>query len=133
MKLLSRKEAQGSLRKENNDLVDTNLRLRAYEKAITERLQTLKDDYEPEKVAKLKEFEAFVKDITTKKTKLLREVEALDEVIKAKKDVYYGLIAKQDSLDEKGYEMEQEKINLNLRKLFVEDLEQKWREKELTN
>lgn len=129
MKLLTRKEAQTSLRKENDELIESNIRLRKSWQEITSRLNNLKNDYEPEKLEKLKEFEAFCKDILARKAKLLEEINALDTEITRRKDLYYGLIAKQDALDEKIYQMNQKEETLNRREVFVTDLENKWRTK----
>lgn len=131
MRLLSRPIVEQKLRKENDELIDRNLRLRGFERAVTERLNTIKDSYEPEKVAKLQEYELFVQDILAKKGKLLRELMAIEEMIDQKKELYYGIIAKSDELAERKYQIEEETKKLNLREAFVTDLEQKWREKSL--
>lgn len=132
MKLLPTKEAKDKLRKENDDLIETNLRLRGYESQVKKRLGALKEDYEPDKLAKLKEFEAFCKDLITKKGKLLKELSDIEYAIKQKKELYYGLIAKQDALEEKQYELKQKEMNISLREVFVEDIERKVKEA-LTN
>lgn len=129
MKLLSKHEAQSSLQKENDQLIETNIRLRQFWTEITRKLQTAKESYEPDKLAALKAFERFSKDILERKSKLLRELQGIENEITKKKDIYYGLIAKQDALDEKVYQMNEQEAKLKLREAFVEDLEAKWRAK----
>lgn len=129
MKLLSRSDAQSKVKRDNDELIDTNLRLRRYESTIIKKLNAIKDDYEPEKIARLKEFESFCAELSQKKSKLLEELSGLQKLIDQKKDIYYGLIAKQDALDEKIYEMKEVEKKLDLREALVLDLEKKWREK----
>ena len=83
-------------------------------------------------MARLKDFEVFCKDLLIKKDNLLQEYNALEAEIQKKKDVYYGLIEKQDVLDEKIYQANEQEKKLNLREIFVSDLEQKFREKTLS-
>ena len=132
MKLLSKKESESKIKKENDELIEPNIRLRKYFAEITHKLNTIKENYEPEKMARLKDFEVFCKDLLIKKDNLLQEYNALEAEIQKKKDVYYGLIEKQDVLDEKIYQANEQEKKLNLREIFVSDLEQKFREKTLS-
>ena len=129
MKLLSKTDAGNSLKKENEQLIESNIRLRKFWNEITQKLNDVRDNYEPEKMAKLKEFEQFCKDLLIKKEKLLQEYSALETEIQKKKDIYYGMIEKQDLLDEKIYQVAEAIKKLELREKFVMDLESKWREK----
>lgn len=131
MKLLSQKDVQSSKKKENEALIETNIRLRKFYKDITDKLNVVRENYEPEKVAKLKDFEEFCKDLISKKSKLLEEFNVLERAIKEKKELYYGLIEKQDELEEKIYQVNEAHKKLDLREAFVVDLEQKWKEKNL--
>lgn len=128
MRLLNRTEAQSSLRKENDELVATNVRLRHLWQEIIGKLNTARESYESEKMKKLQEFEIFCKDILEKKSKLLEELMGIEKEIKAKKDLYFGLISKQDALDEKIYQMKEQEKKLDLREAFVGELESKWKE-----
>ena len=129
MKLLSKNEAQSSLRKDNDELLETNIRLRHFERTVTQKLNHIKETYEPEKLAKLKEFEQFCKELAVKRSKLLQELAGIEQEIVKKKEIYYGLIAKQDALDEKIFNLHEQESKLKLREAFVVDLEQKWRNK----
>lgn len=131
MKLLARKEAQIGLRKENETLLDTNIRLRQAERNVLERLNSAKENYDPEKMKALKDFEIFVSDINDKKSKLLEELNAYGKLIEERKEIYYGLIQKQDLLDEKLHQVAEENKKLDLREAFVVDLEKKFREKQI--
>ncbi len=125
MQLLARNVAQSKLKIENDNLVETNIRLRQYERVITERLNNVKDSYEPDKLQRLKEFETFCADIQAKQTKLLQELASIEKQVEAKKEIYYGLIAKNDAIDEKIYLMNEQEKKLKLREAFITDLEQK--------
>lgn len=129
MKLLSQNEAQSSLQKENDDLIATNIRLRQFWAEITHKLNTIKESYEPNKLQRLKDFERFCKDLTDKKSVLLRELQGIENEIQKKKDLYYAMIGKQDALDEKIFQMNEAEAKLKLRQAFVEDLEAKWKQK----
>ena len=131
MKLLTVKEAQSQKKLENDSLIESNLRLKKSEAVITSRLNSLKDNYEPEKIKKWKEYEEFVAGINSKKSALLKEMKDIQKYIDDKKEIYYGLIEKQDLLEEKMYQMSEKEKKLDLRESFVEDLERKWREKQL--
>lgn len=125
MKLLSKHEAQASIKKDNEELVDTNIRLRKYLKQITEKLNKIKEDYSPDKLQKLKEFEEFSADLMVKKGKLLKELSDIESAIEKKKEVYYGLIEKQDKLEEKIYQINQREAKLDIRENFLKELEKK--------
>lgn len=130
MKLLKKAVVENKLKTENEELLDRNIRLRQFERAITERLNTVKDSYEPDKVARLKEFEAFCKDLNEKKAKLLQELQGISQLIEEKKEVFYGLISKQDQLEERLHIADQKEEKLKLRELFVSELETKWRNRQ---
>lgn len=89
------------------------------------RLNTAKKNYDPEKVAALKEFDAFLADIQEKKSKLLREMKAIESIIEEKKELYYGLIAKSDALEERAHAVKESEDKLDLREAFVSQLEKK--------
>jgi predicted RNase H-like nuclease (RuvC/YqgF family) len=129
MKLLSKTQAQATIKRDNDELIETNIRLRKFWKEITERLNTVRENYDPDKQKALNDFELFVKDIQTKKTKLLGEVVALEKLIADKKEIYYGLIEKQDRLEERVYQANEKEKKLDLREAFITDLETKWRNK----
>lgn len=129
MKLLSRTSANDKIQKDNQDLIETNIRLRKFWQEITQRLNGARENYEPDKLAALREFEAFTKDLLAKKSTLLQELSAIEKAIKEKKELYYALIEKQDALDEKLHQMNEQESKLKLREAFVVDLEQKWRAK----
>lgn len=128
MKLLARTDAQSKLKVENDSLVENNIRLRQYERVIIERLNNAKTNYDPEKLRALHEFETFVSDLQIKKTKLLQELASVEKQVELKKELYYGLIAKNDAIDEKIFDMSEQEAKLKLREAFVVDLEQKIRQ-----
>lgn len=130
MKLLSITEARSKKKLENDSLVESNIRLREYWKGITQKLNTVKEDYSQDKLQKLKEFELFCKDLQVKKSKVLEELAGWQKLIEEKKEMYYALVAKHDELDEMQYKIDEGNKKLELREAFVLDLEQKWRNKQ---
>ena len=128
MKLLDQKEAQSKVKKDNDELILSNIRLRHLWQDITVKLNTIKESYQPEKLKILQEFETFCKDILGKKAKLLEELQGIENEIKKKKDLYFEIIQKQDALDEKIYQMKEQEKKLDMRELFVSELEKKQRE-----
>ena len=128
MKLLDQKEAQSKVKKDNDELILSNIRLRHLWQDITIKLNTIKESYQPEKLKILQEFETFCKDILGKKAKLLEELQGIENEIKKKKDLYFEIIQKQDALDEKIYQMKEQEKKLDMRELFVSELEKKQRE-----
>ena len=132
MKLLTPIKAKEQTRKENDRLAEENIRLRIIEKKIRERLNTIREDYTPEKVKRLKEFEDFCTDIMNKKSLLLKELAEITSAVEQKKELYYGLASKGDELIEKEHKLNEREKKLDLRLLFVEELESKWKDEELT-
>lgn len=130
MKVLSKPAAERKIKVENEELVSRNIRLRQFERTITNRLNTIKDSYEPDKLQKLKEFEEFCKQINIKREKLLKELTGIQQLIEEKKELYYALITKSDALEERAYQIREEGEKLRLREAFVSDLEAKWQEKQ---
>lgn len=128
MKLLDQKEAQSKVKKDNDELILSNIRLRHLWQDITVKLNTIKESYQPEKLKILQEFETFCKDILGKKAKLLEELQGIENEIKKKKDLYFEIIQKQDALYEKIYQMKEQEKKLDMRELFVSELEKKQRE-----
>lgn len=125
MRLLQKQEAEGSLKRENADLLDDNIRLRElYGKAV-ERFRGMKDDYSEDKLKKLKEYESFCLELNGKKTKLLKELTEIEKAVSDRKETYYGLVAKQDALQERLYQVEQRERNLDMRENFIKEIEEK--------
>lgn len=129
MKLLAQKDAKASIKKDNESLLESNLRLRRLEKNVLDRLNLAKLNYDPEKVKALEDFDRFCKEIQEKKSKLLAEYVQIEKMVETKKDIYYGLIEKQDVLLEEAYQMEEKHKKLDLRESFVVSLEQEFRNK----
>ena len=131
MKLLSRPEATIGLKKENDNLIGSNLRLREMEKQVIKRLNEAKLDYSPDKVKALKDFEQFTADLMEKKSKLLKELNAYEKLIEERKDIYYGLVEKADKLLEEEYKIKEANKKLDLRESFIVELEKRIREKQI--
>lgn len=125
MKLLNPQEAHIRVKKDNETLIESNIRLRQYFKNIVQKLNVVKNDYTQDKFTKLRDFDEFVSDLTIKKAKLLKEYSDLEKSIELKKEIYYGLIEKQDKLEEQIYQANQREEKLNLRESFVKQLENK--------
>lgn len=129
MQLLSPKEAKSKLRKENDELVDTGSRLSKFVRAKHVELNTLQNNYDPDKVKAKADFDAFCKDLNEKRSRLLQELAGIQKEIDAKKDVYFGLVAKQDALEERTYKADKREESLNLRENLISELERRWKTK----
>lgn len=125
MKLLSKTDARDQRKRDNDSLVDSNIRLRKMENEVLSRLNNAKADYAPDKVAALEEFNSFLKDIQEKKAKLLKELSAIQSLVNDEKEIYYGLVAKQDVLEERAHAVRESEDKLNIREAFINQLEQK--------
>lgn len=130
MKLLSVKEARSKKKQENDALIDSNVRLRKYYQTIIEKLNNVRDTYEPEKLKKLDDYEKFCANISEKRSKLLEELAHWQKLLESTKETYYGFVEKMDKLEEREYQINEENQKLNLREAFVKDLEEKWRNKQ---
>ena len=131
MKLLAKKEAEIGIKKSNEELLSANIRLREMEKQVVKRLNEAKLNYDPEKVKALKDFEQFITDLNEKKSKSLQELSAYNKLIEERKELYYGLVEKQDLIEEELYKVKEANRKLDLREAFIVDLERKIREKQL--
>lgn len=129
MKLLSKVESDQRLKKEHDELIGKNTQLLNYFTKGIKRLNDLKDNYDPEKAKKTREFENFCRDIDLKKSKKLEELAAVEKHIEERKEVYYGLVAKQDELIEREFLIKQKEDNLVLREGFTKEGEAKLKHK----
>ncbi len=130
MKLLDRKDARSSAKRENDVLIESNIRLREYHGEITTKLNTIKESYDPDKLKLLRDFENYSKEIQVKKDVVLGELNTITKMVEDKKEILYGLVAKSDDLIEKEYLINEENKKLSLREVFVQDLELKWKLKQ---
>lgn len=125
MKLLSKNEAQSKKKSENDAFVESNIRLREREKQLVGRLNNLKSNYEPEKILALRDYELYMADLIEKKSKALRELTAIQNMVNDKKEMYYRLLEREDELLEKAYLVAEKEKKLELREKFVEETEKK--------
>lgn len=126
MKLFSKKESKTKTELENKEILDTNIRLRATHRRLLRDMNESKADYGSDKIRALREFNEFCRDLTEKKNKLLGEYKVIEEMVEKRKEVYYGMITKQDELEERIYQNSEREKKIDLRERFVEDLEKKW-------
>jgi len=125
MKLLQKAEVDLKYKKQNDELIGKNNRLLGYFTKGVARLNSLKDNYDQVKVNKYNDFVDFSNHIAQQKSKLMEEVVVIEKLIKEKTETYYGLIAKQDELDEREFNMKQKANNLSMREEFVKESEEK--------
>lgn len=125
MKLLPPQEAKKSIQKQNDELVAINVRLKKYERDIRQRINILKDTYEPDKLKKYEEFTKYCNELEQKKSDLLKNMMDIEKMIEGKRDILYGLIEKQDILQEKELQLRERENKLEMRQAFVEELERK--------
>ena len=125
MRLLPKKEVESKIRKERDQLLEESVRLRRYYRETKSKLSTIKDDYSKDRLERLDEFERFAAAILEKKGKLLKELSDTNEEIKKRQDVYYGLVEKQDELDDREYKLKERERKLDDREEFIRQLEVK--------
>lgn len=125
MKLLPPQEAKKDIQKKNDELIAINVRLKEIERNILKRINTLKDNYEPDKIKKFDEFTKYCNELEQKKSVLLKTMTDIEKMIEGKRDILYGLIEKQDILQEKEIEIKERERKLEMRQAFVEELERK--------
>lgn len=126
MKLLAKPEAKSRIKREEESLMGSVSRLRKLERETQTRLQSAKSGYEPEKAKALKDYEDYIRDLSGKKAKFLRELQAVSKLIEDKKEMYYGLTEKFDELQEREFHLNEREKKLDLREQFINQLEAKW-------
>jgi len=129
MKLLSQKDAQSKKKLENDALIGSNIRLRKMYHDITQKLNTVKDSYAQDKLDRLADFEKFLGELQVQKAKVLGELAGIQKLVEDTKEIYYSLIIKQDALQEVKYKIDEENKKLDLREIFIKDLEERFRNK----
>jgi len=129
MKLLSQKDAQSKKKLENDALIGSNMRLRKMYHDITQKLNTVKDSYAQDKLDRLADFEKFLGELQVQKAKVLGELAGIQKLVEDTKEIYYSLIIKQDALQEVKYKIDEENKKLDLREIFIKDLEERFRNK----
>lgn len=127
MKLLKKSEVRTEMSKRNDLLIDESIRLHKGYKSLVSKFNSAKEDYSPEKLKALKEFEAFKADLTQKKSILLQELSSIEKAIEEKKELYYGLVEKQDVLIERIHNANERETKLDLREKFISQIEEKWK------
>ena len=90
MKLIPKEKAKTLVAKENDSLREENKKLRDEFHILSSNLKNIKLDYSPEKLKAKEEFDIFIKDISEKKSKLLKEVLELEQLIRDKKEITHG-------------------------------------------
>lgn len=123
MKLLSKPEIKSRIQLNNDELLATNSRLRKIYVELLAKINNTKVNYSKDE--KAQEFERFCADILQKKSILISEIKDLENDIERKKEIIYGLIEKQDALQEKEFEMKEREKKLDLREGFITNVEQK--------
>lgn len=123
MKLLSKPELKSKLHKQNEDLIETNIRLRKIHQELLTGINSVKKVNDKDK--ELQDFNKFCEEIIQKKSKLLKECAELENSIESKKEILFGLVEKQDELIEKEYQLKEIEKKLDLREIFIKNVESK--------
>lgn len=123
MKLLSKPELKSKLHKQNEDLIETNVRLRKIHQELLTGINSVKKANDKDK--ELQDFSKFCEELNQKKSKLLKEYKDLEENIESKKEILLGLVEKQDELIEKEYQLKERENKLDLREAFIKNVESK--------
>lgn len=123
MKLLSKPELKSKLHKQNEDLIETNIRLRKIHQELLTGINSVKKVNDKDK--ELQDFNKFCEELIQKKSKLLKEYSDLETSIESKKEILFGLVEKQDELIEKEYQLNEREKKLDLREIFIKNVESK--------
>lgn len=123
MKLLSKPELKSRLHKENEDLIETNQRLRKIYKEWLIKLNSVKNEYSKDK--EREDFDRLCLEFGRKKSELLKELSDLQERVNGKREVVDELIEKQDEIQEREYRVKEMETKLNLRESFIKQVENK--------
>ena len=123
MKLLTKPELKSNLHKQNEDLIETNIRLRKIYQELTTGINSVRKTINKDK--ELQDFERFCNELNEKRSKLLKEYKDLEASIESKKEILFGLVEKQDELVEKEYQLKEREIKLDLRESFIKNVENK--------
>lgn len=129
MQLLSPKDATPRLRKEIDEQVDTASRLSKIIRAKRIELDSLEANYDPKTLKAKREFEDFCRDLQDRKSKLLQGLTEIEAEIEKKKDIYFGLVAKQDALEEREHAVSERERKCELRENLISELERQWKAK----
>lgn len=118
MKLFTKTETLENLRNEKRFLEATNERL---DKLVKENQKLLNvEEFDAKILAKQKELKSVEGAYITKKSELLKELRSIELLIESKKEILYGLIEKQDELDERERNISEQEEKLKLQAQFVE-------------
>lgn len=123
MKLLSKPELKSKLHKQNEELIETNQRLRKIHQELLSNINLVKKVQSKDEVTK--EFDKFCVEIIFKKSILLKEFKDLQEEIDRKKEIMFGLVERQDKLQEEEYQLKERENKLDLREIFIKQIENK--------
>lgn len=117
MKIFSKQDVHQKIKRDNDLLIQDNLRLRKKNETLHKSNTGI--DYNKAE----QDFKKFIAEINDKRQKMLLELEELQKAIDLRKDIYYGLVEKQDILEERIYKLEQKEKQLDARERFVNQLE----------
>ena len=123
MKLLTKPELKSKLHKQNEDLIETNVKLRKTHQELLNGINSIQKVYDKDK--ELQDFSKFCEELNQKKSKLLKEYKDLETSIETKKEILFGLVEKQDELIEREYELKEREKKLDLREIFIKQIENK--------
>lgn len=125
MKLFTKEEVHSGVKEDNERLKAENHHLQLVNRSLNKRLDRTRSNFSQDRVQAQQQYEEFQNEIARKKSQLLEELITIQKEIKKERDLYYGLIAKQDSLDERLHDIEERETKLKMRESYVEELEKK--------
>lgn len=129
MKLFAKQDAHLKIKRDSEQLIEQNMRVRTNYESTIRKINTAKLSYDKDKLKAMEEFDKFIHDITLKKAKLLEELQKVQQAIDEKKELYYSLMEKQDLLEEKLYQLQEKERKLEIRESYVGELEKNFNNK----
>lgn len=124
MKIFSPEEIKTSAEKDVQSLEVKRRFLTEKVTTLSAKVADLQKEYQALKIEVGQDFSG---KLMAQKSKLLKEYQQLEKKVEEKKEILYGLIEKQDQLDERERAIDVKEQNLNHRETFIKALEEKMR------
>jgi len=125
MKIFSPEKIKIEGEKKADRLAFEKVQLEKQVRDLQIELQAVRGQLNADKSKIDKTFKEFVQDINAKKSNLLKELLEVERQLEKKKDLFYGLVEKQDTLRDREIEVSEKEENLRRREVYVRSLEGK--------
>ena len=122
MELFTPERIKSETERNNDALEIRSMYLTRMVKSLETKIRVLRGEYE---AVKNETKVDFADKILQQKSVLLKELGEIQTKIKKANELYYGMVEKQDVLEEREYKLIQKEENLNKREEYVKMIEKK--------